>query len=281
MIVTTTRSILAAVAFLAALDPLAVAGAPAGPTTQNSTAVAYRPFKQPGVIGYWPNWGPYCRPQNSIDKIDLNGVSVVSYAFLNILANGTVASSDSWADSTWIPTTLKIAVGGWSLSRYFSDVAASSTATAAFVNNIHVYMDANGFDGWWCSLQLVLVNAQRYIKNGVNYLTKYAPFLSYIGVMGFDMYTTSSANPYSDIHTALDVPPPNDPQRPKNNLPNFATATAIAQMISDGVPLEKLVLGVAFYVVGSRDGGAKRAVPGVCKGRADRRQRDAVRVATW
>ncbi|KAI9355598.1 hypothetical protein DFJ73DRAFT_917618 [Zopfochytrium polystomum] len=86
----------------------AVAGAPAGPTTQNSTAFAYRPFKQPGVIGNWPNWDPYCRPQNSIDKIDLNAVSVVSYAFpVNILANGTFASFESWADSTWVPTTLK------------------------------------------------------------------------------------------------------------------------------------------------------------------------------
>ncbi|KAI9365563.1 glycoside hydrolase superfamily [Zopfochytrium polystomum] len=336
----TTRSIiLAAVALSAVLDPLAVASAPAGPTTtQNSTTFAYRPFKQPGIIGYWPNWGPYSRPQNSIDKIDLNGVSIVSYAFrefknrlvpfppppppnphpqtilpdpnffffvswgflfisVNILANGTIASSDSWSDSTWVPTTLKvrnsypdlltsISVGGWSLSRYFSDVAANSTATAAFVKNIHAYIDANGFDGvdidfeypggggepcnsvraedlenmitFFKALRTELgpdrlisfavsVNAGRYIKNGVNYLTKYAPYLSYLGVMAFDMYTTSSAYPYSDIHTALNMPGTNDPQRPKSNLPNFSTASGIGQMLADGVPKEKLVLGVAFY----------------------------------
>ncbi|KAI9321142.1 glycoside hydrolase superfamily [Zopfochytrium polystomum] len=258
---------------------------------------AYRPFVKPGVIGYWPNWAPYSRPQNSIDKIDLTGVSIVKYAFLNLLANGTIESSDSFSDSKWIPITLNvrnshpslltsISVGGWSLSRFFSDVAADAAATATFVKNIHAYMDTNGFDGvdidfefpgggglpcnsvrdtdlenmvgFFKALRDELgparlismaasVNAQRYVKNGINYLSMYAPYLSYIGVMAFDMYTSSSLVPYSDVHTALNVPGPQDPQRPANNLPNYSATTGVTQILSSGVPPEQLALGMAFY----------------------------------
>ncbi|KAI9365487.1 glycoside hydrolase superfamily [Zopfochytrium polystomum] len=262
-----------------------------------ATPFAYRPFKTAGVIGYWPNWAPYSRPQNAIDKLNLDGVSIVVYSFLNLLADGSIKSSDSFQDSTYIPTMNKqvrdkypnlltsIAVGGWSLSRYFSIVAANETLTRTFAKNIHAYMDSNGFDGLDIDYEYpgggapcnavnpndvtnmvrffkilreelgpdrlisfaISVTTDRYVSGGVNYLSEYAKYLSYIGLMSYDMYTTSLTAPYSDVHSALFLPGPSDPQRPAANTPLASTAMGVESMLSAGVTPSQIVIGVPFY----------------------------------
>ncbi|KAI9310047.1 glycoside hydrolase superfamily, partial [Zopfochytrium polystomum] len=106
-----------------------------------------------------PNWAAYSRPQNAIDKLNFDGVSVVVYSFLKLNADGSVSSSDAGQDAMYIPKLnqqvrnnypdllTSIAVGGWSQSQYFSTVAANETLSKAFASNIHQYMDQNGFDG--------------------------------------------------------------------------------------------------------------------------------------
>ncbi|KAI9359292.1 glycoside hydrolase superfamily [Zopfochytrium polystomum] len=261
-------------------------------------AFTYRPFTKPGLIGYWPNWGPYSRPQNNIDQLNLDGVSVVCYAFLDLKADGSVASSDASSDATHVPMLTQqvrdkfpnlltsISVGGYSLSRYFSTVVASDALSRAFAQNIHSYMDANGFDGVdidyefpgpnGASCNVVSADDQKnllnffkilrqelgndrlisfviwvepsyYISNGVNYLPEYAKYLSYIGVMTYDMYTKPPTAAYTDIHTALGVPGAQDAKRPAANSPVYSTSSSLQNFINAGVNASQLVAGLGFY----------------------------------
>ncbi|KAI9353777.1 glycoside hydrolase superfamily, partial [Obelidium mucronatum] len=91
--------------------------------------------------------------------LDLTNFSVINYAFLNALSDGSLKSFDDWADFlhiTRLTGTARvkypnlrtvISVGGWSGSVHFSNIAKSATATANFVKNIKKYLSDNGFDG--------------------------------------------------------------------------------------------------------------------------------------
>ncbi|KAJ3200138.1 hypothetical protein HDU82_009153 [Entophlyctis luteolus] len=118
----------------------------------------YRPFTTPGIIGYWTQWSPYSRNQNSIRDLDLNGLTSINYAFVNVLATGNLTSFDTWADFNWMrvftaqrykyPQLKAIAsIGGWSGSKTFSVIAASPSVTATFAKNVHEFLDSTGFDG--------------------------------------------------------------------------------------------------------------------------------------
>ncbi|KAJ3076481.1 hypothetical protein HDU98_002925 [Podochytrium sp. JEL0797] len=137
------------------------AGAGTGWTLQgpcSGNGFTFRPFTTPGVIGYWTQWSPYSRKQNSIDQIDLSGFTGINYAFVNVDATGTLQTFDSNADLNWMRTftaqrvkypNLKaiVSIGGWSGSQHFSTVAASASLTQAFVKNVHTFLDTMGFDG--------------------------------------------------------------------------------------------------------------------------------------
>ncbi|KAI9353845.1 glycoside hydrolase superfamily, partial [Obelidium mucronatum] len=112
----------------------------------------------PGVIGYWTNWSPYSRSENSIDKLDLTGFTAINYAFLNTDANGGLVSFDPIKDAEWIPkfNAVKskypnlrtiVSIGGWSGSRTFSTIAKSATLIQTFATNILNFLSTNGFDG--------------------------------------------------------------------------------------------------------------------------------------
>ncbi|KAJ3230834.1 hypothetical protein HDU81_004224 [Chytriomyces hyalinus] len=111
-----------------------------------------------GIIGYWPQWSRYSRPEGALSKINLSGFNIVNYAFMNLNADGTLKTFDSFADEKEIPNfqaareanpSLRtvLSVGGWSGSVHFSSVAASAAATKTFVTGVHAFLDANGFDG--------------------------------------------------------------------------------------------------------------------------------------
>ncbi|KAJ3076478.1 hypothetical protein HDU98_002922 [Podochytrium sp. JEL0797] len=127
-----------------------------GPCSGNG--FTFRPFTTPGIIGYWTQWSPYSRKQNSIDQINLSGFNAINYAFVNVDASGTLQTFDSNADINWMRTftaqRLKypnlravVSIGGWSGSKYFSTVAASASLTQTFVKNVHNLLDTMGFDG--------------------------------------------------------------------------------------------------------------------------------------
>ncbi|KAJ3063080.1 hypothetical protein HDU98_001059, partial [Podochytrium sp. JEL0797] len=139
-----------------------------------STPFAFRPFTEPGIIGYWANWGTTTQPENTIDKLDLRGVSAVLYAFVFPTATGGLIpfwnnilnpdgslgiKSGEEDDKKWIPIMngavrnkypkmrTVVSIGGWSGSTNFSAIAASPEITNTFVKNVHTYLDTHGFDG--------------------------------------------------------------------------------------------------------------------------------------
>ncbi|KAI9353773.1 glycoside hydrolase superfamily [Obelidium mucronatum] len=223
-----------------------------------------RPYSgTPGIIGYWAQWAPYTRPQTRIDLLDLTNFSVINYAFLNALSDGSLKSFDDWADFlhiTRLTGTARvkypnlrtvISVGGWSGSVHFSNIAKSATATANFVKNIKKYLSDNGFDGLdldWeypsggglscnAALRAELGNdiilsiatspdVNRYVVNGVNYLPAIAEQLSYIQVMTYDFY--GSCNQPRTERSGQSPDPSKD-------------------YVDIGIPKSKLVPGVGFY----------------------------------
>ncbi|KAI9353900.1 glycoside hydrolase superfamily [Obelidium mucronatum] len=265
----------------------------------DTSSLNFRPYTSPGIIGYWANWAAYTRPQNKLDKLDLSGFSVVNYAFLNALPDGSVKAFDDFADGKHVPELngvvrnkypnlrTVISVGGWSGSQHFSAIARSPATIQVFAKNIHAYLDENGFDGvdidWehpgGGGLDCNTVDAQdaknyvdllkglrtelgptrlisiaasadisHYIVNGVNYLPEYAKYLSYFQVMTYDFY--GSWSPFSDFNSPLNSPGSSDPQEPKSNSKNgtqFSIASSMKAFQDSGVPVSKLVPGLAFY----------------------------------
>ncbi|KAI9199857.1 glycoside hydrolase superfamily [Polychytrium aggregatum] len=237
-----------------------------------------------GAVAYWPNWSQYSRPENIIDKVDVSKLTVVNYAFFNVDTDGSLMSFDMWGDFRGSDNTKNkdfpafstltdggiyhlskarsansnlravVSIGGWSGSVNFSKVAASSTARAAFVKNVHTFLDEYQFDGvdidWeypgggglGCnsvdpqdavnfntllsqlrtelgSDRIISIagsgEASRYTVGGTNYLAQYAKSLSYFQVMTYDFY--GSWNAYTDFNSPLNFPGSSDPQEPASN----------------------------------------------------------------
>jgi len=124
------------------------------------------------VIGYFVEWGIYARGYDA-DKIPLEKVTHLNYAFANIGSDLKIALGDSYAaidryypGDTWnqpyrgnynrINNTLRaqypqirtlISVGGWTWSGLFSDVALSSQSRATFAASCVDFLRQYNFDG--------------------------------------------------------------------------------------------------------------------------------------
>ncbi|KAI9346256.1 glycoside hydrolase superfamily [Obelidium mucronatum] len=140
------------------LTSLAAAAGENSTVASRAASFKFRPFTTPGVIGYWTNWSPYSRPQNTIDKLDLTGFTAINYAFVNVDASGNLVTFDGAMDDQWIAKfnglrskypklRTIVSLGGWSGSMHFSTVAKSASLTKTFVKNVHKFLDEKGFDG--------------------------------------------------------------------------------------------------------------------------------------
>src|SRR5690349_3379452 len=168
------RSIRATILALLAVTALSSAG----------TAVA----AQPGQVraAFFANWDRYARGY-FVKQIPADRLNVIDYAFAAPTATGTCALSDVWSDfqaPTWSGSDsvdgvaddpsnpdqhlfgnfnqlakLKAAhpnvkvvmsLGGWTLSKYFSDVAATDASRQAFVRScIYLIVKGNLPTGGW------------------------------------------------------------------------------------------------------------------------------------
>jgi chitinase len=123
------------------------------------------------VVGYFPEWGIYARNYN-VSDIPANHLTAVIYAFADISASGEVTLFDQWAATdkafpgdTW-DQQLKgnfnqlrilkeenphlkvlIAIGGWTLSGRFSDVALTQSSRDKFAVSAADFIEQYGFDG--------------------------------------------------------------------------------------------------------------------------------------
>ncbi|TPX60255.1 chitinase [Chytriomyces confervae] len=259
-------------------------------TVSNATLAAafdYRPYVgPPGSVVYYTNWARYSR--NKPEDLTLTGINVVNYAFYFVDSQGAVTSSDAWGDSLNLPALraqrLKYpqlltvaAIGGWTGSRYFSDMASTAETRAAFADNVLELLNANGFDGvdldWEypggnnglsCNSQrpndadnFVLLLQQLRLKLGENRLISIAvsssvtPYglnlkaiekeVSYMTVMTYDFNGPWSK--FSDFNSALNA----DPKLIDPNPGQSSISSAMNAYVQAGVSKSKLVPGVSYY----------------------------------
>jgi GH18 family chitinase len=129
--------------------------------------------EQKEIVGYYPNWQWYDRSQLvDPEAIMYNKYTVINYAFFRPQANGSVTSTDSWADENlllgpmiWWPVVMhdstrslpylahqagvKVmpSIGGWNDSYNFPGIAASSSLRQTFVNSCISLIESYHFDG--------------------------------------------------------------------------------------------------------------------------------------
>ncbi|MCY1044196.1 glycosyl hydrolase family 18 protein [Corallococcus sp. bb12-1] len=113
------------------------------------------------IVAYFTAWGIYGR-NYQVSNVPASKLTHINYAFSNITPDGKCVLGDAFADidkgfgypGEWDPGALRgnfrafqemkktnphlkllISIGGWSWSKYFSQVAASSASRAAFVKS--------------------------------------------------------------------------------------------------------------------------------------------------
>lgn len=114
-------------------------------------ACAHAPTPRYEIVGYYPGW------KDAID-VDPALLTVINYAFLDIGKDGRLVLVNAPVDERQFArlATLKArhphlrlmaSVGGWTRSYGFSNMAASPTLRAAFIDSSVAFLRRYGFDG--------------------------------------------------------------------------------------------------------------------------------------
>jgi chitinase len=126
------------------------------------------------VVGYYPNWQWYDRNQ-LVDpfSIDFASYTIINYAFFKPESNGSITSTDPWADEnlllgeinwsttppSYYPNTsiierahnagvkVLVSIGGWTMSEHFPGIASNSGKRALFASECNRLISTYGFDG--------------------------------------------------------------------------------------------------------------------------------------
>jgi GH18 family chitinase len=128
---------------------------------------------QKEIVGYYPNWQWYDRGQLvNPETIHYEKYDVINYAFFRPMPDGSITSTDSWADENlllgpmvWWPDPhhdstrslpylarqagVKVlpAIGGWNDSSHFPEIAADPQKRQTFVSACINLIDTYKFDG--------------------------------------------------------------------------------------------------------------------------------------
>ncbi len=128
----------------------------------SNTLIITTPYEPYRVVVYYTSWSRYAR-KFYVSDIPWENVTDVLYAFLKPNENGSVTLYDTYADPLNLEEMKKykekypavkvlVSVGGWTLSTYFSDIAANQTKRFRFaesVLNIIRKYDLDGVDIDW------------------------------------------------------------------------------------------------------------------------------------
>ena len=333
-------TIVALLAVVAALS--VVAGATALPAATRQASAAPSDVR----AAFFTNWSRYARGY-LVKQIPADRLNVIDYAFGAPTAAGTCGLSDAWSDyeaPTWTGDTsvdgvaddpgnpnqhlfgnfnqllkLKAAhpglqvvmsLGGWTLSKYFSDVAATPASRQAFVAScIDLLLKGNlpsdpatiwppsaggpgsaagvfdGIDIDWeypgldpgngadhtpadrHNATLLLQEFRRQLDaygatTGRHYLltvdlpagnanssgswelADVAKTVDWINLLTFDFH--GSWDPWTDLNSPLSLDP-KAPAVPGAIMSTWSTAGTVDYYLANGVPADKLVVGVPFY----------------------------------
>jgi chitinase len=149
---------------------ITLASLPLGGATQTAGAVSPSAPQDHVIVAYFASWDIYGRNYHPSD-IPVGGITHLNYAFATPTADGTCAPADPWADyerpypanesvdgvaddpsnpnqhlfgnfnqllklkAAHPNLRILISIGGWSLSTYFSDVAATPASRSKFVQS--------------------------------------------------------------------------------------------------------------------------------------------------
>jgi GH18 family chitinase/PKD repeat protein len=205
------------------------------------------------IVGYFPWW-----ESGVIDSIDYTQLTHINYFHIWPNADGSLDTTDINYDISNMHAvrdnahsagaTISISVGGWGVSGDFSAMAASSSARATFVQNIVDFINTHNLDGvdidWepvdtetkknnlailLQDLGAALLPSGKLVTVAVNgermeLRSSAISSLSWVNVMAYDLnWNNAEHSTYNGAVAALDL------------------------YENEGIPKEKLVLGVPFY----------------------------------
>ena len=126
-----------------------------------------------GVTVYFPNWNVYSDAQNQVKNLPWSKLDCVNHAFWKIVPQNegyAIASTDPWADTDsgnpkahfpqyaqcakkYPNVGILLSIGGWTCSGYFSEMAATETGRASFIQScietLKAYPFFTGLDIDW------------------------------------------------------------------------------------------------------------------------------------
>lgn len=260
---------------------------------------------QPRLVAYYAGWASYSGRE--VAHIDASKITHLNYAFANIGLDGRIAVGDATVDTLKLfpgddfsspfhgnfnqlrllkeeyphMKTL-IAVGGWSWSGRFSDVALTEESRRRFAESVVDFIVRFGFDGvdidWEYPVSGGLAGNARRPEDKVNFTLLMQELRSQLDAQAEKdgrpyllMFAGAAATYYTnnvELHllqevvdfvnimtydltgpweaaTGLNSPLSRVMGAP--NQPGWSAYDAVQLYHSRGVPLEKIVLGVPFY----------------------------------
>lgn len=126
-----------------AVVPVLEDGSKGTPSGILQITTPYEPYR---IIVYYISWARYAR-QFYVSDIPWENITQVNYAFLDLKPNGTVTFYDTYADplnlealkeykEKYPAVKVLVSVGGWTLSKYFSPVAADPEKRLEFAKSV-------------------------------------------------------------------------------------------------------------------------------------------------
>lgn len=255
--------------------------------------------------GYYTNWDMYSEkyPATEIPVKKLNHIYV---AFMGYHTDGSIHSLDTYSDSQQLPTLTKLSqqypylkiipsYGGYTLSSEFPALAADPQARTTFATNVVAHLKQFQFHGadidWEypenADTFIALLRSLRTAmdESGEHYTLSIASTASvarinafgekwgeisdlvdHVNVMNYDY--NGGWESKSNYHSPLELPP-NDPVNPQ-----LSTKATLAALQDNGVPADKIAMGLPAYyrgvnVAGSADQCYLQDITGVPNGQFD------------
>ena len=123
----------------------------------SNTLIITTPYEPYRVIVYYISWARYGR-KFYVKDIPWDKVTHVNYAFLDLKEDGTVTYFDSYGDplnledlkeykAKYPAVKVLVSVGGWTLSKYFSPVAADPAKRQRFAESVLEIIRKYNLDG--------------------------------------------------------------------------------------------------------------------------------------
>jgi len=203
------------------------------------------------IVGYFPYW-----ESGDVDSIDYSKLTDIIYFHIWPNADGTLDTSavnindlNTLTDNAHaIGVKVLIAVGGWGVSNGFPAMAADPTARANFISNIADYIFANNLDGvdidWETSINSAKINNQDILLSDLSNTLQPMGKLVTVAANGEVVELKSSATNSVDWVNVMAY----DMNWGNAEHSTFADAKAALQRYeNEGIPKEKLSLGIPFY----------------------------------